>query len=118
MRMYFPLIKVIKRRVPRSGAAGVGTTVDVLDFPPNLLLLEWYLMSPSSMQTSPANPGGKVLLGDEAELGGLASEHVFSGLVRPRGNARRANMHGSLARSTAMMEWWGRRAVRKYMILT
>lgn len=99
MRKYLPLIEVLKRKVPRSGGADIGTTADVLDFPPNLLL-ERYLMSPSSTQRSFANPGGKVLREGEAEQNGLASDHVFSGPVRPRGDARRANMHGRLACSS------------------
>lgn len=100
MRKYMPLIEVIKRRVRGSSAAGAGSTVEVFDFPANLLL-ERQLLSARSMATYAANPGGKVMRGEEAEMNRLSSDHVLSGPVRPRGNERRTNMHGILARSSA-----------------
>lgn len=105
MRKYMPLMEVIKRRVPHSSGCS-DRTAEVFDFPANLVL-ERQLLSSAAMKTCFDNPGGKVMRGEEARSNRLASDHILSGPVRPRGNARRTNMHGELARSSPFFGYDG-----------
>lgn len=111
MRQYMPLLEVRKRAVVRKADAEPDATAHVYDVPVNLTI-DRSLRSLLAMETSEADPGGKVVRGLDAMTNRLGSDHILAGPSRPRGNARRNNLHGTLARSSPFHGFDGIRGQR------
>lgn len=98
-RIHHPLLEVVETMVPTSSEdKGLEPVFDI----PCNLLIDRRMKSPSFIDTCTKHPGGK-LIREEAVENGLSSDHLFSIPELPKNNARRSNMHGVLARSSAFL---------------
>ena len=99
-RPYLPLLQVVKRKVessPAAKAAGQGSA-ESYDIPVNLVI-DRLLRSSLAMAKAVGNQGGKQLNAAEVSAARLGSSHIFSSPEEPLDGAKKANLHGDLARS-------------------
>ena len=96
-RECLPPLEVKEREVPSTQEG--CTSAKVYDTPLNLLLdRECRLFC--STDVSQKYPGGKIVSDEDVQGNCLASNHITSIPVKPKGNIRSSNMHGNLARNS------------------
>lgn len=97
MRECLPLLEINEREVASTQEG--RTTAKVFDTPLNLLIdRECRLLC--STDVSRKYPGGRIITNQEAEANDLASDHITSLPIKPKGHRCSSNMNGKLARNS------------------